>query len=100
MCLQVLHQLRGDRAGEGLVCGVGVIARVAEHADFVFNLHHQHGVITAVDRLDVLHQRREGGGVCLLRGRSQRAQNFDRVAALDDAGKPLCILLDPGRRIA
>ena len=77
-----------------------MVARVAENADFVFDLHHQHGVVVGVDLLDVLHERREGAGVGLLRGRALRAQNLDRVAALDDARKALRILLHPDGLVA
>ena len=98
--LQVLHQLRGDRGGEGLVRGVGVVARVAENADLVFDLHHQNGVVARVDFFDVLHERGKGAGVGCLSGRRLRTQDLDGVAALDDARKAARILLDPDGRIA
>ena len=51
MRLQILRQLRRNSPGKGLVRCVGVIARVAQHADFVLHLHHQHGVVARVHSL-------------------------------------------------
>ncbi len=77
-----------------------MIARVAEYAHFVFDLHHQHGVVAAVDFFDVLHEGGEGAGVGLLGGGAEGAEDFDFAAVLDDAGKAAGILFDPDGRVA
>ena len=76
-----------------------MVARVAEHTNFVFNLHHQHCVVTGIHLFQVLHERRKCVGVCFLRGRALRAQNLDGIAILDDARKAARILLDPDRHV-
>jgi hypothetical protein len=77
-----------------------VIPRIAEDADFVFDLHHQHGAIAVVDILDVLHERGEGTGIGFLCGGALGAEDFNLGAILDDAWKAAGILLDPDRRVA
>ena len=55
----------------------GAVAGIAEDADFVFDLHHEYGVVAAVDLLDVLHERGKGARICLLRRFTGGAEEFD-----------------------
>ena len=106
MGFKILHQLRGDLASIGAVGGGRAVARVAQNADFVFHLHHQHGVLFAVYFLDVVHQSGKGFGVGRHSGFAEGAQGFERTndgngfAFVDlntrEAGK---VLLDPVRRV-
>ncbi len=98
--LEISGELGRNVGGEGAVGGLGVVAGVAEDADFVFDLHHQHGVVAAVDFLDVAHEGGEGARVGLLRGFALGREDFDFSAVGDDAGKAARILLDPGGRVA
>ncbi len=97
---QIRGQLRGNRAGKCLVCGFRVVARVTQHAHFVFHLHHQHRMFSPIHFLDVMHQRREGACVRFLGSRAQRAQNLYLAATLHHARESPCILLHPDRHVA
>ncbi len=59
MRLQIARQLYGNRRRKGAIRSGGVVARVAQHADFIFDLHHEHGVIAAISFFDVLHRERQ-----------------------------------------
>ena len=98
---KIACQFRGNGRSEGLVGGLGMVARVAQNAYLVLHLHHQHGVIAAVDFLEVPHERGKGACRRPLGGRvGQRAQDFDFRAVLNHAGKAARILLDPDGRVA
>ena len=78
-----------------------MVARVAEDADFIFDLHHQNGVVVAVDFFEVLHDGGEGAGVGVLGapGR-ERAEDVDWDCRFDGARETVRILLDPYGRVA
>ena len=98
--LEIAGQLCGHGRFEGAIGGVGVVARVAQYADFILHLHHENGVIAAVDLFDVLHESGEGAGIGLLGGGGRGTQYFHLAAVLHDARKPVRILLDPDGRVA
>ena len=64
---KIARQLRRDGFGKRTICSRGVVPRIAEHADFVFNLHHENGVVAAVGLFDVLHQGGKSARVGFLR---------------------------------
>ena len=99
MGLEVGGELGGDGRGEGLVCGVGAVARVAEDADLVFDLHHEDGAIGGVDLGDVLHEGGEGAGVGLLQVGGGGREHLNGRAALNDAREAFGIALDPDGRV-
>src|SRR5579883_2600661 len=72
---EILSELGGNRAIEGLIGGGRAIARIAEHADFVFDLHHQYCVVAAVDFTDVTHECGKGARIGLQRGCAKGTEN-------------------------
>jgi hypothetical protein len=60
MCLQIRRQRLRRRPGVRPIRGLAAITRIAQHADLVFHLHHDHCVVAAINLSKVLHQRREG----------------------------------------
>ena len=78
-----------------------MVAGLGDHADFVFDLHHDHRVLIAVDLLEVLHQRGErfrvGGDVRFAEGR----EDLDAAAVLAErAREAILVHLDPLGRVA
>ena len=61
--LEIIRQFGGDRSGEGRVGGGAMVARAAEHADFVFDLDGDDGVPRGIHLANVLHDGGEGPGV-------------------------------------
>src|SRR5208337_5680120 len=103
MSLKIIGQLWGHGGGKGLVGSGGVVASVAENADFVLNLHHDDRVVAAVDLAKVLHNRGEGPRVrvaCGIGIAGNGAKNTGFVVAQHDARKAFGVLLDPNRRVA
>src|SRR5208282_5327115 len=103
MGLEVFDQLRGHGGGKRLVGSSGVVTRITEDADFVFNLHHQHRVVAAVHLTQVLHDRSESSSVGFARGigiAGNGAENVGFVVVQHDARKAFGVLLDPPGRIA
>ena len=66
---EVVQQFPGHGLREGFVGGRGAIARIAQDADFVLHLHHDHAAGT-VHLAGVAHQGGEGArvGLQIVRG--------------------------------
>ena len=97
--LKILRELFRDRGSEGVVGGRGVIARVAEHTDFILHLHHQDGMIAAVCFFNVLQESGKSAGIGFLTGGGEGSENFELVAVLDHARETPRILLNPDGRV-
>jgi hypothetical protein len=99
--LEIAHQFPWNRSGECLVGRLGPIAGIAQHAHFVFHLHHHHRVPLAVHLVDVPHERPVGPRVGITAGVPEGAEQLDALSALDlDPREARVILLHPGWGIA
>jgi len=98
--LEIVHQLFRHGSGEGLVGGRGSVARIPQHTDLVFHLHHHDGMLVAIEVLDVSHQGPVRPRIRISRDLPERAEQFHALPALDlDAREPFVVLLDPVRSI-
>jgi len=68
---KIVEELLGHRPRESLVGHRRVVARGAEHADFVLHLHHDDRVRVSVHLADVLHQRGKGARIGVAVGFAQ-----------------------------
>jgi len=99
--LKFLDQCGWNGGGKETVCGVGAIAATAEVADFVFDLDHEDGLLILILLADVLHESGEGVGVAFEGILTKGRKDFELGSVGGDSSwEALCVLLDPGRRVA
>ncbi len=101
MLLEVVDQILRDWRCKGAVGRLRAVARIAHHADLIFDLHHNDRMLLAIDFAQMAHQRGERAGVGLPVGFANRRKDLGRLARTDsDAGKARIIALDPERDVA
>ena len=91
----------GTGRGEQLVGHRAALARDRQHADLVLHLHHEHGVLVAVDAFQRYSmKRRERARVGVARVRRKRREDLDaRSVGELRARKTLRVALHPGRHV-
>ena len=99
--LQIIHQFRRRRLIEKLIGDHAPVARVGNHADLIFDLHHNHGMVAAVHFAQVAHQGRERARVGSEVFLAKRRKDLHAVTCFVlGARETLLIGLHPGRRVA
>ncbi len=68
---EVVNKRRRHRPRKGLLGLATAVARIAQQAHFVLDLHHDDRVVAAVHFLDAPHEGREGRGIGLAVGLGQ-----------------------------